>query len=103
MLEWFVLVVLVAMAWLWMDSHRALDIARASAREFCLSQGLQLLDDTVASTSLKLERNSEGRLTILRTYRFEFSDTGDNRLAGSMVMLGHKPGPMHLQAFTAGE
>jgi hypothetical protein len=39
---------------------------------------------------------------IARTYRFEFSDTGDNRLSGTIVMVGRKVGPMHLQAFHVG-
>jgi len=101
--EWFFLIALVAGAWFWLESHRVLDLARAAARQFCAAQDLQLLDDTVASTAIKLERDDAGRLVIARTYRFEFSDTGDNRLSGSLVMLGHKVGPMHLQAFHRGE
>lgn len=99
MTEWFFLIALFAGAWFWLESHRVLDLARAAARQFCATQGLQLLDDTVASTAIGLQRDAQGHLTITRTYRFEFSDTGDNRLAGSIVMLGHKVGPMHLQAF----
>jgi hypothetical protein len=99
MIEWFFLIALLAGAWFLLDSHRVLDLARAAARQFCAAQGLQFLDDSVASTAIKLQRNSQGRLIIARTYRFEFSDTGDNRLAGSIVMLGRKVGPMHLQAF----
>ena len=99
MTEWLFLIALFAGAWFWLESHRVLDLARAAARQFCAAQGLQLLDDTVASTSIKLERNGQGHLMIVRSYRFEFSDTGDNRLAGSIVMLGHRVGPMHLQAF----
>ncbi len=103
MTEWLFLLALAGIAWFWLDSHRVLDLARAAARQFCAAQGLQLLDDTVASTALRLERNDAGRLVIARTYRFEFSDTGDNRLAGSLVMLGRRVGPMHLQAFRSGE
>jgi hypothetical protein len=99
MTEWIVLTILLAGAWFWLDSHRVLDLARTSAKQFCEAQGLQLLDETVASSSIRLERNGQGQMIIARTYRFEFSDTGDNRLAGSIVMLGHKPGHMHLQPF----
>lgn len=99
MTEWTLFFLLLAGGWFWLDSHRVLDLARAAARQFCAQQNLQLLDDTVASISVRLERNAQGRMIIARTYRFEFSDTGDNRLNGSIVMLGHTPGQMHLQAF----
>lgn len=102
MTEWLFLFALMGIAWFWLDSHRVLDLARAAARQFCAAQGLQLLDDTVASTRLRFERDDLGRLVLARTYRFEFSDTGDNRLAGSVVMLGRRVGPMHLQAFNIG-
>jgi len=51
---------------------------------------LQLLDDTVAISSLRLARNDDGRLLLRRVYDFEYSDTGDNRRHGSVVMLGHR-------------
>lgn len=102
MSEWIVLIGLGAAGWFWFESHHVLDLARTAARQFCAAQGLQLLDDTVASTALRVERNARGRLILARTYRFEFSDTGDNRLAGSIQMLGRRVGPMHLQAFGAG-
>ncbi len=99
MTEWLFLIILFAGGWFWLDSHRVLDLARAAARQFCAGQNLQLLDDTVASISIRLERDARGHLVIARTYHFQFSDTGDNRLSGSIVMLGHRVGPMHLQAF----
>lgn len=99
MSEWIILLMLFAGGWFWFESHHVLDVARHAARQFCAAQGLQLLDDTVASTRLRLARNSQGRLVISRTYRFEFSDTGDNRLTGTLVMLGREVGPMHLPPF----
>jgi hypothetical protein len=103
MTEWFFLIALIGGAWFWLESHRVLDLARTAARQFCAAQDLQFLDDSVASTAIRLERDRHGHVVIVRTYRFEFSDTGDNRLSGSIVMLGHKVGPMHLQAFRTGE
>ena len=103
MIEWLILILLLAGAWFWLDSQRVLDIARTAARRFCAEQGLQLLDDTVASTAIRLARNTRGQVILTRTYRFEFSDTGDNRLAGSVVMFGHQVGPMHLQTYRSTE
>jgi hypothetical protein len=101
MSEWSVLILLFVAGWFWFESHHVLDLARNAARQFCAAQGLQLLDDTVASISLRFARNDRGQLVFARTYRFEFSDTGDNRLAGSLLMLGREVGPMHLPPFGA--
>ena len=48
-----------------------------------------LLDDTVAISGLRPARNEEGRIKLQRAYDFEYSDNGNNRLTGSVVLLGH--------------
>jgi hypothetical protein len=83
-------VLLVAISWLWLDSLKAREIAVRGAREACAAEGLMLLDYTVAIASLKLARDGEGRIRIQRAYDFEYSDTGDNRLKGGIVLLGHR-------------
>ncbi len=47
-----------------------------------------LLDATVAISGLKLAREENGRLKLQRAYDFEYSDNGNNRLKGSVVLLG---------------
>ncbi len=89
-LELFGLIVLVGGIWLWLDSLKARDIGIAAARTTCQSEGLQLLDDTVAIAGLGPARNEDGRLLLRRVYAFEYSDTGDNRRRGSVVLLGHR-------------
>jgi hypothetical protein len=84
------ILVLAALAWLWLDSLKAREAAVRAAREVCAAEGLLFLDDTVAIASLKPVRNDEGQVTLQRAYDFEFSDTGDNRLKGSVVMRGHR-------------
>ena len=84
------IVVLAALTWLWLDSLKAREAAVRAAREVCAAEGLMFLDDTVAIASLKPVRNDEGQVTLQRAYDFEFSDTGDNRLKGSVVMRGHR-------------
>lgn len=76
------------LAWLWYDSMRARERAVAAGRGACERDGLQLLDDTVECISVRPGRDAEGRACLRRVYRFEFSDTGDNRRAGRIVMLG---------------
>jgi hypothetical protein len=79
---------LAALAWLWLDSLKAREAAIVAARAACEAEGLLLLDATVSIASLKLARDGEGRLKLQRAYDFEYSDTGDNRKKGSLVLLG---------------
>jgi len=81
---------LAALGWLWFDSLKAREAAVDAARAACASEGLLLLDATVAISSVKLARGEDGRLRLQRVYDFEYSDTGDNRLRGSVVMHGHR-------------
>jgi hypothetical protein len=81
--------VLVA-GYLWVDSLRAREHAVAAGREACARYGVQLLDETVAFSRLRLARDAAGRIRLRRTYVFEFSETGDNRRHGAIVMLGAK-------------
>jgi len=84
------ILLLAAIAWLWYDSLKAREAAVRAAREICVAEGLQFLDDTVAISGLKPARGEDGRLRIQRAYDFEFSDTGNNRRKGNLVMLGHR-------------
>ena len=88
-LEVFSILLLGGIAWLWLDSLKAREAAVRAAREVCTAEGLMLLDDTVAIASLKPARDDGGRLRLQRAYDFEYTDTGNNRLKGSVVMLGH--------------
>jgi hypothetical protein len=84
---------------LWMDSLRARESAIAAGRAACARHDLQFLDDTVAFTRLRLARDGEGRLRLKRTYVFEFSDTGNNRRDGSLVMLGTQLEALQLEPY----
>ena len=88
--EIILIAILAAGAWLWMDSLKAREIAVLAARNACAADGFLLLDDTVAISAFKPARNDDGRLTLQRAYDFEYSDTGNNRLAGCVVLLGHR-------------
>ena len=93
------LAAIVVLAWWWHDSMRARERALAVARAACQRDGLQLLDETVECVKIWHARDEEGRLALRRTYRFEFSDTGDNRRAGSIVILGATVESLYLEPF----
>ncbi len=88
MSEFIAVALLAALAWFWFDSLSARESAVRAARLACVADDVQLLDDTVALAALGMQRNDEGRPVLRRIYRFEFSDTGNNRLLGSVTLLG---------------
>lgn len=83
----------------WIDSLRARERALAAGRGACQRYGVQLLDETVQFARLRLARDNEGRLRLRRTYTFEFSDTGNNRRHGAIVMLGAELLDMQLEPY----
>lgn len=93
------ILLLAALAGFWLDSLRALETARNAGKRACNGAGVQFLDDTVTVTALALKRNAAGHLAIRRTYRFEFSDTGDNRLEGTLVLLGARVESVEMEPF----
>lgn len=98
-LDLLLLLPLVALAMFWSDSLRALEVARNEGKKACLREGVQFLDDTVTVSALALGRDTRGRTAIRRTYRFEFSDTGDNRLEGTLVLLGARVESIEMEPF----
>jgi hypothetical protein len=99
MWEFLALALLIAGAYLWVDSLRAREHAVAAGRAACKRYNLQLLDETVAVARLRLARDDAGRLRLRRTYTFEFSDTGDNRRHGAIVMLGARLEDLQLEPY----
>ena len=93
------LLVLAAMGWFWFNSLSALEVARAAGRKVCGKAAVQFLDDTVASTGLAVVRDQHGRRVLRRTYRFEFSETGNSRLEGRLVVLGGRVESITLEPY----
>jgi hypothetical protein len=87
-IEWTILALVLGGAWFWLDSLKAREIALAAGERECAAQGLQFLDWTVAQSRLRLERDHDGRARLRRVFRFEYSETGNDRLEGSISLLG---------------
>jgi len=83
----------------WIDTLRVREHALAAGRRACERYGVQLLDETVQFSRLRLARDEEGRLRLRRTYTFEFSETGDNRRQGAIVMLGAELQDLQLEPY----
>lgn len=86
---------------LWLDSLRARERAVKAGRAACERYALQFLDETVSFTRMRLRRDAEGQLRIARTYTFEFSDTGNNRRQGAIVMLGGELQDLQMEPYRA--
>ena len=51
---------------------------------------IQWLDESVHAIGMRLRRNEDGWLGIERSFRFEYSDDGQNRRIGRVVLLGRR-------------
>jgi hypothetical protein len=99
MWEGAAIVLIAAGIFFWLDSLRARERALSAGRAACERYQLQFLDDTVSVSRVRLGRDDEGQLRIARTYTFEFSDTGNNRRHGAIVMLGAELQDLQLEPF----
>lgn len=89
-MSWEILLLLGmgGIGWYWYAGMQAREMAIAAGRRACQEAQLQFLDETVAQTGQRLARDTDGALGIERNYRFEFSRTGADRDAGSIVVRG---------------
>jgi hypothetical protein len=99
MWEAVALVAIAAGAVFWVDSLRARERALAAGRTACERYGLLFLDDTVAIARLGFARDADGRVHLRRNYTFEFSDTGNNRRQGAIVLLGAEVADLQLEPY----
>jgi hypothetical protein len=99
MWEGAAIILIAAGIFVWLDSLRARERAVQAGRAACQRYSLQFLDDTVSFTHVRLRRDAEGQLKIARTYTFEFSDTGNNRRHGAIVMLGGELQDLQLEPY----
>ena len=74
---------------------RALQLAES----YCRQHDLQLLDQSMVIRGLWPIRRADGRLSLRRTYHFEFTSTGDQRYRGVLVLRGMQLESMDLEAY----
>ena len=98
-MELALLVILIAIAWFWIDSLDKRERAILLGRELAARFNLQLLDESVACTKLWLGRNRRGHVQILRTYEFDVSASGSDRLHCHLIILGSQLGSWHIPPY----
>jgi len=93
------ILVVTAVAWFWQNSLAARERANAAALDACERLSLQFLDGTVAFARIALVRNDLGRLSLQRTYVFDYTADSIARRQGFVVLsdsriesIGYAPG-----------
>ena len=81
--------ILFAANW-FLATLRVRELALQAARRACLEQGVQLLDQTVSGRRLSLSRDHQGRWRVWRLYQFEYTEDGNERQFGEVIMLGRQ-------------
>ena len=74
----------------WSAGRAAAERAIALGRDACRAAGVQLLDQSVQASGLRLRRREDGRLGLERSFRFEYSHHGDDRQVGRLVLHGDR-------------
>ena len=92
---WLLLLAIALAVWIWMDVLAARERAIRYGRELCREAGVQLLDQSVSMTRLRVER-VDGLPTLIRRYEFEVSLDGSDRHRGHLDLRGHALGAWSL-------
>ena len=98
-MEFALLIIIVALAWVWFDSLAKRERAISLGRELASRMELQLLDETVACSKVWLGRNARGHAQFLRTYEFDVSADGADRLPCHLVLLGNQLQSWHIPPY----
>jgi len=86
----FIILFLALLAWFWLNSIRAKEIAMQASAEACQQIQVQFLDQTASLKKLRVSRNRNGRMIFERIYTFDFSRDRETRVQGLVTIIGHK-------------
>ena len=84
-LYWIIAIGLLA--WFWLDSARARELAIALVNRLCAQHEAQFLDGSVVLRRIGLQRGAHG-LCLRRMFSFDFSNEGIGRQTGYIILLG---------------
>ncbi len=74
----------------WFAGRAAAETAAHLGRRACSRAGVQWLDQSVHLLAMRLSRGPDGWLGLERHYGFEYSNGGDDRHAGRLVLHGRR-------------
>lgn len=73
----------------WQSNARAHELANQVAEQVCDREQLQFLDGTTTLSSIRLKRDTERTLRLIRQFQFDFYN-GAERLTGKITVSNHK-------------
>lgn len=79
----------VVAAW-WNAARAAAERAEALGRDACAAADVQWLDQSVHATGVRLYRREDGWLGLERSFRFDYSRDGLERVTGRLVLRGDR-------------
>lgn len=71
-------------------AREAAERATVIGRNACEAAGVQWLDQSVHAIGFRLRRHDDGWLGLERSFRFEYSEDGQDRHIGRLVLFGEK-------------
>lgn len=86
----YLLILIAGLALFWRSAMRARDAANVAAGDACRERQVQLLDGTVAFRQWRLQRGRDGRMGLQRTYVFDYSEDGETRRQGFVIVAGRR-------------
>lgn len=98
-MEIALLILIFLLVWFWLDSLGKRERAIFLGSELAQRLNLQLLDETVACTQINIARNFKGHAQFLRTYTFECSANGAERLNCELRLLGNQLQDWHIPPY----
>jgi len=97
--ELIIFAILVAIVAYWWDSASAYESAYRYAKQACDEGDVQLLDDTLERTKIRLCRHEHGYMHLCREYEFEFSSDGEIRYMGKLKLKGQRLQHIEMQPY----
>lgn len=98
-MELILIAILLMVGWFWIDSLDKRERAIALGTELAARFNLQMLDETVMCSRIWLGRNRKGHVQLLRTYAFDVSASGDDRLHCNLILLGNHLSAWHIPPY----
>ena len=85
-----IILFLAFIAWFWLNSIRAKEIALQASAEACKQIEVQFLDQTASLKKLRINRDRNGRMIFERIYSFDFSRDRETRMQGFVTIIGQR-------------
>ncbi len=80
---------LLAIIYWWQISGQK-TFALQEARRYCRQRGIQLLDQTLAFKTYRLQKDKHARTRLCRVYGFDFCQDGESRRQGEVILSGRQ-------------